>query len=1005
MNTVINPDASTYEPPRQPAVSPIYPLWMYHPTLPPVIVNNAAQQNALIALNTGWTSSYLPPYNPPTIPPFLLPNFLGSFVSFAELVAAFPLGKIPAGSNPVGYTLDAGLALWNGSTWIIVSAAAAVMISSPDGSLLVSGSPGTMISMSVASSLAGAANVLAGLFTSSSLPSAAANKFVYASTSDLGGVFSNGVIWQQLYNQTSATIAVSTGTPLTPASTGVPYSVQLSATAGTLPYTWSLVSTFGSANSYSLSSSGLLTVTTASPGTDSLSIQVVDATGADAQKVLTLTSIGSLSPAATPTFSPVGGVYSSTQTVTITCSTGSSTIHYTTDGTTPTTSSTTYSTPLSVSATSTLQAIAVASGHAQSAVGSAAYTISSASSPAATPTFAPVGGAYSSAQSVAISCTTPASTIHYTTDGSTPTTGSTVYSAPITVSSTSTIQAIATAAGFSQSGVGSAAYTITLSPAATPTFSPVAGTYTGTQAVSIACSTSGATIYYTTNGSAPTTSSTVYSGPLTVSVSQTVKAIATASGFTQSAAGSAAYVISTQTPSLKVKFRPGIYMQSGSPNDQASMNALATSWAGNGGVLQGYSAWYKWSALETALGVYNFTSVFSDYTFLQSKAPGASFVPQFNWYANQTLAPSGLPSFNPVNDGVPSYILNAPATYGSGPPTSSTSYGGWLCDGYFSPNYNYVRAAYWRAAVQARIEALFQAFGSTIVPDGQGFTVDQHPLFEMVGTSTPTDLGLQTAPNIASDYSYQAANQAWVNMLPSLRNTMPHTGVFLMPGFGANNFGGGNDPTQQNVLIKAMLANGIAQSCTDCYLPAEFTYAQNYAIGSNFNGTTGFQASLLGQLDQVPSVQGDDYPLATITQILNTAFVSLRASRLFLYSQSSANFNVPGFWNTIIGTINAYSIPSNCSQLPTMYMFGVPISSVGVNSSSSLTVNWAALTGVGTGMTVTVYRNGSVIATGQSGTSFVDTGLTTGTTYSYTLAMSNANATGPQGTAVTGTTL
>ncbi len=59
----------------------------------------------------------------------------------------------------------------------------------------------------------------------------------------------------------------------------------------------------------------------------------------------------------------------------------------------------------------------------------------------ATPTFDPDAGTYSLPQSVTLSCTTSDATIRYTTDGTTPTTSSTVYSSPIPVSSTITIKA------------------------------------------------------------------------------------------------------------------------------------------------------------------------------------------------------------------------------------------------------------------------------------------------------------------------------------------------------------------------------------------------------------------------------------------------------------------------------------------------------------------------------------------------------------------------------------
>ena len=80
---------------------------------------------------------------------------------------------------------------------------------------------------------------------------------------------------------------------------------------------------------------------------------------------------------------------------------------------------------------------------------------------------------------------------------------------------------------------------------ATPTFSPEAGTYTSAQSVTISTETTGATIYYTTNGDDPTTSSSVYSTPISVSSTTTVKAIAAKSGMTTSDVASATYTIVT----------------------------------------------------------------------------------------------------------------------------------------------------------------------------------------------------------------------------------------------------------------------------------------------------------------------------------------------------------------------------------------------------------------------------------------------------------------------------
>ncbi len=264
--------------------------------------------------------------------------------------------------------------------------------------------------------------------------------------------------------------------------------------------------------------------------------------------------------AATPSFSPAAGTYTTAQSVTISDSSAGATVYYTTDNSVPTSASATYTGPvaLSISGTTTIQAVAMGTGFEPSSVASATYTIN-LPQPTATPTFTPAAGSYASAQSVTLADTTAGATIYYTTDGSTPTTTSAVYSGaiPVSANGTTTIKAIATASGYTASSVASATYVLAL-PAATPTFSPAAGSYTSAQNVSLSDATTGATIYYTIDGSTPTTSSTVYSTPISLNASgtTTVKAIAVATGYSASAIASATYAItiaSTGTPSYTYK--------------------------------------------------------------------------------------------------------------------------------------------------------------------------------------------------------------------------------------------------------------------------------------------------------------------------------------------------------------------------------------------------------------------------------------------------------------------
>ena len=100
----------------------------------------------------------------------------------------------------------------------------------------------------------------------------------------------------------------------------------------------------------------------------------------------------------------------------------------------------------------------------------------------------------------------------------------------------------------------------------TPTFSPVAGTYNGTQNITIACATDGATIRYTLDGTDPTETSTEYTAAIEVSATTTIKAKAWKDGLTASEIATAEYVITNYTPLDAPTFSPVAGTYTGAQN-------------------------------------------------------------------------------------------------------------------------------------------------------------------------------------------------------------------------------------------------------------------------------------------------------------------------------------------------------------------------------------------------------------------------------------------------------
>ncbi|MGC2169764.1 MAG: FG-GAP-like repeat-containing protein [Candidatus Sulfotelmatobacter sp.] len=156
----------------------------------------------------------------------------------------------------------------------------------------------------------------------------------------------------------------------------------------------------------------------------------------------------------------------------------------------------------------------------------------------------PAPGTYTSPQTLAITEVIPGSTIYYELTGSVSTNGYVQYTGPVALpyGGVETLQAYATETGYDQSNYLVAQYTLNYPATPVPILSLPSGSYSSPQSLTITDSLTGATIYYTTGGTTPTTSSMKYTGPITVSSTETIEAIAVATGYSPSAVTTAAYI-------------------------------------------------------------------------------------------------------------------------------------------------------------------------------------------------------------------------------------------------------------------------------------------------------------------------------------------------------------------------------------------------------------------------------------------------------------------------------
>ncbi|HSY32396.1 MAG TPA: chitobiase/beta-hexosaminidase C-terminal domain-containing protein [Verrucomicrobiae bacterium] len=163
-------------------------------------------------------------------------------------------------------------------------------------------------------------------------------------------------------------------------------------------------------------------------------------------------------------------------------------------------------------------------------------------------------------------------------------------------------------------------------PASAPVLNPGGENFTGSVSVAITDNTPGASIFYTTNGSTPTTSSTKYSGPINVTASGTINAIASASGYRPSAVVSETYNLQSQSGgggSSTISFGGGF----GSAQNSLRFNGSAGLSNGllqltNGGSNEAGSAWFN-----SAVNISQFTNDFA-FQLVNPNADGITFTIQ-----------------------------------------------------------------------------------------------------------------------------------------------------------------------------------------------------------------------------------------------------------------------------------------------------------------------------------------------------------------------------------------
>jgi alpha-tubulin suppressor-like RCC1 family protein len=176
--------------------------------------------------------------------------------------------------------------------------------------------------------------------------------------------------------------------------------------------------------------------------------------------------------------------------------------------------------------------------------------VATGTSTVAAPSISPVTGTYQANQTVTMTSLTGSADIRYTLDGTEPTASSTQYTAGFTVDVSRTVKAKAFKSGMLPSATSTNVLTLKVP---TPCLNPGGATSYVERTALVSCAT-GVTVRYTTNGQTPTGASPTIAigGPISITVSQTVKLLASKLGWSDSDVYSTPYELKVANPTFSL---------------------------------------------------------------------------------------------------------------------------------------------------------------------------------------------------------------------------------------------------------------------------------------------------------------------------------------------------------------------------------------------------------------------------------------------------------------------